>query len=83
MAYFDDPENRKNWERELRQMKVEKARRAVGYESSVKRAEESYRRAVTFEELMAMEGIGTGNAVSKKSMEKGLEKQNQIEGRTL
>ena len=54
MAYFDDPENRKNWERELRQMKVEKARRAGGYESSVKRAEESYRRAVTFEELMAM-----------------------------
>lgn len=49
----------------------------------MKRAEESYRRAVTFEELMAMEGIGTGNAVSKKSMEKGLEKQNQIEGRTL
>ncbi|MCD7964482.1 MAG: hypothetical protein LUG90_01730 [Clostridiaceae bacterium] len=83
MAYFDDPENRKNWERELRQMKVEKARRAGGYEGSVKREGESYRRAVTFEELMVMEGIGTGNIVSKKSMEKKLEKQTQMEGRSL
>ena len=64
-------------------MKVEKARRAGGYTGPVKRESETYRRAVTFEELMAMEGLGGGNVLSKKSMEKGLEKQNQMEGRSL
>lgn len=83
MVYFKNPDNKKNWDNELRQLKVEKARRAGGYAGEIKREEAPYRRSITFEQLAAMERDSQEPERSGRTIENQMEKSMQPEGMSL
>lgn len=79
LSYYDDPKKQQDWERELRQMRQEKARRMTGKTA----AEVSSRRPITYEQLFEQEYGAPKPQKLSRSSARQMEKNKEMDGKHL